>query len=136
MKTKYLFMIIPFLLLAGCSDLFDSDDEYGYVVFYTDVHYYLNCGMFDVDVHIDDRFTGALHRPWGPRDTIVKWPQDSVPNCNTTDTMMTLKVKLKSGRHTYLADFDCGQYLCWEDSFYIKEDSCAVIFLKTEKQEE
>ncbi len=118
---KIIIIVLSLALYSSCSDTNKSEDEYGYVLFYTDAHFYMNSDQFDVDIYINEEKVGILKYPF---------PIGSIPDCNNNDTLNTLKLNLESGRYKYSAR--CPNYttMSWDGFFEIHNDSCTIIFLK------
>lgn len=121
MKTKKILLIVPFLFMiigtGGCEKN-NNLPQKGKVVFYTNAQAMLNCGIFNVDIYINNDSVGSI---------IESYTSDSYPDC--VNSTMTVAVEKKIGKYNYVAKIDCGQYGVWTGEFDIVPDSCTYIFL-------
>ncbi len=118
---KIIIIVLSLALSSSCSDTNKSEDEYGYVLFYTDAQFMLNCGQFDVRVAVNDDKVGCLQFPF--------LPIDSIPNCNNVDSLTTLILEMKPGRYDYRGDCECGTEYSWNGEFRIYQGECTKVKL-------
>lgn len=122
MKTKLLFIIITSFIIVSCEKNENNTiKDFGYVLFYTNAQFVLNCGEFDVNVYINDSIAGKIKQPF--------LPIDSVPYCESNNTASVLKLKKMVGIYNYSADFYCSNKNQWSGNFKIVKDSCTIISL-------
>ncbi len=119
MKANFIFIIFTTLIILGsCDKKNENSTNDGKIVFYTNAQAMLNCGSFNVDVYIGDDFVGSIAEPY-----VNKTKPEFV---NSPSTLM---IKRNTGRYTYTAKIDCGQYGEWHGEFEVLSDSCTQIFL-------
>jgi len=120
MKTTLLKLSFIFLLLglmgAGCKK--DVISGNGKIVFYTNAQALLNCGPFNVNIFIDDGLVGSISKPY---------IEEAYPDC--VNSTATLLVDKNSGKYSYTAEMNCGQYGAWVGEVEIYPDSCIYVFL-------
>jgi hypothetical protein len=114
------FLLISFSILNTACEK-NSEKGYGYVLFYTNAQFLLNCGEFDVNIKIDGTKKGAINQAF--------LPINDVPLCEPNDTNRTVKIKLETGVYNYTADFYCSNNNHWNGNFNIEKDRCTIIFL-------
>lgn len=129
MKINSILTLLIAFMIFNCCDKNESESniKYGYVLFYTNAQFLLNCGDFDVNVYINDSKKGVINKPY--------LPLDSIPSCETTDTNTALKLKMEVGTYNYYADFYCSKNNQWTGNFDIKENSCTIIYLSLSQTE-
>ncbi len=123
MKTHFILTFLIAIMTFCSCDKNESETEkgYGYVLFYTNAQFLLNCGEFDVNIFINGSNKGSINQAF--------LPIDEIPECEVNDTNRTLKIKLETGDYDYSADFYCSNNKQWDGDFTIKKDSCSIIFL-------
>lgn len=121
-------ILIYFFVISCSKQEATTNAEYGNVLFYTNAQYALNCGIFDVNIYIDDSFQGAINIPYL---SIYK------PPCESIDTAGLLKITIEKGTHNYYADYCCSDPpKRVTGQFTIEQDSCVLIFQDVYKAHE
>ena len=116
MKTILLYIFLA-LALFKCTQ--DYIKPFGTVLFYTNIQFFLNCGPFDVEIYINGEYKGKIVQPL--------LPIDSIPNCNSIDSLTILKIELPVGQYDYEAKASCLEYIDISGEFIITEEGCTIV---------